>query len=424
MAKAQPIPERCKIEDLAGQVFGRLRVCWYAGRSDTGDHLWLCLCQCGVSKTVRHHSLLRGATRSCTCLRRELHSTCNGLSKSKYREHAIWTSMRRRCNSPKDAGYANYGGRGINVCALWNESFLAWDTDMGPRPSLRHSVDRIDNDGGYWCGHCEECRRHKRPANCRWLDAEGQNYNRRVTLRLEYLGKTLTVNKWAARLGIPADIIRGRLQRGWAVEDALGKPYKPQAHFLTWRGLSLRIHEWSARTGIAENTIYSRLRKGWSINRTLSTSVTQDRHGQLGTPEYKCWQHMKAFCYNRACKQYPRYGGRGIVVCHRWCRSFRSFLKDVGKRPSRQHRLARRNVRGDFTPENCHWAGPGHHFDNREDRRWLTHDGKTLTVQQWAKVKRMNLHTLLTRLGRGWAADRVLTSPIRKITTPSRRPCP
>lgn len=85
---------------------------------------------------------------------------------SKTPTYVTWNAMRSRCRDASNASYPLYGGRGISVCERWQvfENFLA---DMGERPSLDHSIDRIDPDGNY------------EPGNCRWLTRAEQNARRR-----------------------------------------------------------------------------------------------------------------------------------------------------------------------------------------------------------------------------------------------------
>lgn len=89
-----------------------------------------------------------------------------------------WNAMHSRCRDKGNASYPAYGGRGIRVCEHWRD-FVNFLQDMGERPSLDYSIDRIDADGGYWCGHCAECTASSRPANCRWLTRAEQNARRK-----------------------------------------------------------------------------------------------------------------------------------------------------------------------------------------------------------------------------------------------------
>jgi hypothetical protein len=131
-------------------------------------------CICGSEKFVQFDKLKSGHTRSCGCLFREVrvvaHMRHGDSAKGRASpEYHAWRSMRRRCSNPRAPDWKNYGGRGIKVCERWDsyECFLA---DMGRKPSPKHSIDRINNDGNY------------EPENCRWATAE-QRVKSKISVR-------------------------------------------------------------------------------------------------------------------------------------------------------------------------------------------------------------------------------------------------
>lgn len=121
--------------------------------------------------------------------------------------------MVMRCTNPKRPDYQYYGGRGIKVCARWRDSFGAFLTDMGERPSAGHSIDRIDNAKDY------------SPANCRWATKDQQMQNTRGTRLITFKGETMGLAAWARRIGMNTSSLRDRLI-SWSVEDALTRPAK------------------------------------------------------------------------------------------------------------------------------------------------------------------------------------------------------
>ncbi len=137
-------------------------------------------------------------------------------------EYRSWAAMNSRCSNSGDTSYRNYGARGITVCHRWRDSFEAFLADMGSRPTPKHSIDRFPNvNGGYWCGHCDECVAAERPANCRWASVVEQHNNRRDNRLVEWQGRTMTVADWARELGISYPALLQRIQKGWEIQRAM-----------------------------------------------------------------------------------------------------------------------------------------------------------------------------------------------------------
>ena len=155
-----------KIE-MTGKRFGRLVVLREAGRDNDRNVLWKCLCDCGNIKVVSGRHLRTDNTKSCGCLHIELltqSNTTHGMTGTP--EYIIWAGMIKRCTNKNSEAYRYYGGRGIKVCDRWL-SFENFYKDMGDRPEGL-SIDRKDNDKGYYL------------ENCRWATPVEQASNRRM----------------------------------------------------------------------------------------------------------------------------------------------------------------------------------------------------------------------------------------------------
>lgn len=186
-------------------------------------HYWLCRCVCGREVAVRAAHLLSGKTQSCGCQQIDLIRegvTSHGLSYSP--EYGVWAGVKARCLNPRAPMFEWYGGRGILVCERWagKRGFAAFIGDMGRRPSDDLSIDRIDNNGHYSCGRCDECRAHGWPMNCRWATRRQQQENTSKTRLLTYGGETMSLKAWADRLGLTAPALGYRLKK-WGLDAAL-----------------------------------------------------------------------------------------------------------------------------------------------------------------------------------------------------------
>jgi hypothetical protein len=196
--------------------FGRLTVI-YKGIARKRHSTWMCRCDCGATKEIRTSLLLQQITKSCGCIAKEVtraKMTTHGRSKDKMDGvYTIWQGMRQRCFDSNCAAYPRYGGRGISVCDRW-QYFTKFSEDMGPRPSVKHSVDRIDNDCGYY------------PENCRWATKKEQQRNRRDNVTIKYEGAVITLMEASELAGASYYRAYARLKLGWPVERLFTEPLK------------------------------------------------------------------------------------------------------------------------------------------------------------------------------------------------------
>jgi len=177
-----------------------------------------CQCACGNTAVVMRQCLGK-QTHSCGCLAKEVTRNRSithghGVHGKQPPEYRAWSSMHTRCYNQKVKSYPHYGGRGIEVCSRWkaeNGGYLNFLEDMGPRPSPKHSVDRIDVNGDY-------C-----PENCRWATAKEQANNKRCNRHITAFGETKTISEWSRVYGVGITTINHRINKGWTHEQAVSQ---------------------------------------------------------------------------------------------------------------------------------------------------------------------------------------------------------
>ncbi len=129
--------------------------------------------------------------------------------RSQTSEYKIWICIKDRCNNQNHSGFHQWGGRGIAICDEWNRSFEAFLEHVGPRPSLDHSIDRINNDGNY------------EPGNVRWATRSEQMRNIRTNVNVTHNGQTKTIAEWAAITGISRKTLYQRAKYKWPPDELL-----------------------------------------------------------------------------------------------------------------------------------------------------------------------------------------------------------
>lgn len=195
-----------KFQDLSGQKFGKLTAIKVVDEPVKGGNhkKWVCLCECGNKTVVTSDHLKKGDIKSCGCY---------FWGGSDTRIYRIWAHIKDRCYNKNHKSYADYGGRGITVCDEWLESskaFYDWSIANGYKDGL--TIDRIDNNKGYY------------PDNCRWTTSKIQANNTRWNHNITYKGETKSIQLWGEELGIKPNTLLYRIRRGWSIERAFTTP--------------------------------------------------------------------------------------------------------------------------------------------------------------------------------------------------------
>jgi hypothetical protein len=171
------------------------------------------LCFCGRKFITRISGLLNNTTKSCGCIQKDIvRKRLMRHNMSDTSEYKTWEGMKRRCLNPDYKFYKNYGGRGITICEEWLD-FRNFIKDMGKKPFKEYSLDRINNDLGYF------------KENCRWTTREQQDRNKSTNIYLEYNDKTYIVSDLAKEFGLEPNTLKDRLNKGMSLEQALNKKY-------------------------------------------------------------------------------------------------------------------------------------------------------------------------------------------------------
>jgi hypothetical protein len=201
--------EKKRVEE--GVAFGRLTAIECVGKTKQYNKLWKFKCSCGNETVRRAADVQKRPNSSCGCLKLEANIkrlTTHGVSRTS--EHNTWLGIKERCYNMQHKFFHCYGGRGIKVCKRWLESFENFFADMGMKPSLSHSIDRIDNNGNY------------APENCQWRTKKQQANNRSRNIIFTLNGESLNIQQWSEKSGINYAQLYARLTKlNWPIEKAI-----------------------------------------------------------------------------------------------------------------------------------------------------------------------------------------------------------
>lgn len=214
-----------KKQDIRNVRFG-----WLVAKEPTEERsrrrvVWACVCDCGQPVKRTASELRSGRFKSCGCYRKAMMSAVGrGNMTHGLTDTYIWTcwkEMLTRCYNAQSRPYPLYGGRGIRVCEFIRAGAYNLLSLVGERSTVKHSIDRIKNEGHYTCGQCAECLRCGHPLNLRWATDKEQSRNRRTNRIVELRGERKYLVEWAETIGISLELLRYRLAHGV-------DPFKPK----------------------------------------------------------------------------------------------------------------------------------------------------------------------------------------------------
>lgn len=342
-----------KIDSVTpGAVYGRWTALELAGCDPRGDVCWTCRCVCGTARPVKAVALVGGRSKSCGCARGKPHN----LVGRRFGRLVVMERVDKPSHISESVG------------GLW------WlcKCDCGTVKVMRAGglVEKYRS-----CG----CAPRVRPK-----DMVGQRFG------------LLEVVEFAG--------IRESGQDSGAV--------------------------WRCRCdcgSLVERTRHSLMKSRRSTGGKFTScgcaaSAAKTIHGMSYGREYRRWMSMMTRCRCPNTGGFQHYGGRGIVVCEGWA-NFESFHADMGSPPSTKHTLDRKDVNGNYSCGKCEeciangwtmnvqWATRLEQSRNKRNNHFLTHDGVTLCLTDWASRTGLTVDALRGRLGIGWTLERALTTP-------------
>lgn len=164
---------------------------------------------------------------------------------------------------------------------------------------------------------------------------------------------------------------------------------------------------------VMEYSLIKQKSKSCGCLQAILASVAISKHGDYKAPEYKAWQAMKSRCLNPNDARYDRYGGRNIKVCDEWL-NYENFINDMGRRPSKDYSLERKDNNLGYSKANCKWATRTEQMANLHTTVKLEYKGESVPVSVLAKCHGIRSNVILLRLKAGWDIEKILTTPVRK----------
>lgn len=267
--------------NLVGQRFSKLHVLKRDKKNKWGAWMWICRCDCGEILSILGNSLISGNTTKCSkCAHADLAvlNTKHGNARRKAStpEYNALRALIQRCLNPNHPEYKNYGARGIKVAEryLYGEddktSIECFLEDVGKRPTPKHSIDRIDNNSGYF------------PGNIRWAVDYTQQRNKRSNIYIFYQQQKLPLTDALVTAQVSYDRFRAWYKKGYPPQEAFDKAINGEfirkVPLYTYNSKTMNLSSWAKEVNIDVSLLLYRIKKaGWSFEDAITIRPSASR---------------------------------------------------------------------------------------------------------------------------------------------------
>lgn len=177
-----------------------------------------------------------------------------------------------------------------------------------------------------------------------------------------------------------------------------------------YRSMAICICDCGSKHYVGITTLRSGAVKSCGCLHSEASRQRMTTHGKTHTREHRIWKNMRNRCNNPNHPRYADWGGRGIKICDRW-NVFQNFIDDMGKCPD-GYTIERIDNNKGYEPNNCKWATMFEQTQNSRKSRYITYNGQTLAMSEWARRAQIPYNALRSRLNRKWTDEEALTLPL------------
>ena len=458
-------------EDLTRKKFNLLTVIKQVEKDKYGNVQWLCRCECGGEKIVTSHNLLKNMVKSCGCIK------CKSLIGLKFGkltilqlDHIETKKVNNKIKKEEfykclcDCGNITIKRRSSLIggktksCGCTKTNMKDLTNKRFGKLTVIQKVGQNNKNNFLWLCQCD-CGNTKVIASTNLIsghtqscgclnyssknmeDLTGQKFGKLTVIKR---GKTLKsgIVRWICECecGNVTIVDSGRLKNGMTkscgclkhqqskrLKDLTGQRFGRLTVIKRVKSKNKNTM-WLCKCQCGNEIIIPSRRllngetKSCGCLKKERIKEKNTIHSKSDSRLYRIWNGIKNRCYNKNFPAYKDYGERGIFIYNKWKNNFQNFYDWAmanGYNPNADRyecTIDRIDVNKGYFPSNCRWVDMKTQANNTRRNHYLTYNGETKTITQWAETTGLKGITIYQRLKVGWSIERALTTPTRKLT--------